>query len=140
MDWEGDVRSECLGVCRGKIWIKELSVQHKQFVNWFYYVNHPLHKCSPIEDHYESWCFFRAGLVDMSQSGKSCPWCTCDALLQKKIKKFVHFLLQKKEWQRLTKPLHRMFYQYAYSLYCFPYVSLGANKENLFNNQEFPLF
>ena len=129
MDWEGDVRSECLGVCRGKIWIKEWSVQHKQFVNWFYYMNRPLHKCSPIKDHYESWCFFRAGLVDMSQSGKSCPWCTCAALLQKKIKNIVHFLLQKKsgkkkeENERLTKPLNCMLYQYAYSSYCFPYIS-----------------
>ena len=128
MDWEGDVRSECLGVCRGKIWIKELSVQHKQFVNWFYYMNCPLHKCSPIEDHYESWCIFRAGLVDMSQSGKSCPWCTCAALLQKK-KNIVHFLLQKKsgkkkeENERLTKPLNCMLYQYAYSPYCSPYIS-----------------
>ena len=114
MDWEGDVRSECLGVCRGKIWIKELSVQQKQFVNWFYYMNRLLHKCSPIEDHYESWCFFRAGLVDMSQSGKSCPWCTCAALLQKKNKTLFTFCYKK----RVTE-VNKAFTSYVISVCIF---------------------
>ena len=80
----------------------------------------------------------------MSQSGKSCPWCTCAALLKKK-KNIVHFLLQKKDWkkkeekERLTKPLHCMLYQYAYP-YCFPYISYGADKDNLVNSQELILY
>ena len=74
-------------------------------------MNRPVHKCSPIENHSEVDVFFRAGLVDMSQSGKSFPWCACAALLKKE-KKHCSLFVAKKEWkkkeekERLTKPLH----------------------------------
>ena len=99
MDWEGDVRSECLGVCRGKMWIKELSVQHEQSVNWFYYMNHPLHKCSLIEDHCESWCFLGPDWLTWASKEKAFPGALV-LLCWKKKNNIVHFLLQKKSGKK----------------------------------------
>ena len=47
-------------------------------------------------------------------------------------------ILSVTEAQLPFKPLHTDINQNAYSPYCSLYISLGADKENLHNNQELP--
>ena len=119
MDWEGDVRSECLGVCRGKMWIKELSVQHKQFVNWFYYMNRPLHKCSLIEDHVKVDVFLGPDWLTWASQEKAFPGAL--VLLCWKKKKHCSLFVAKKEWKkkRRKREVNKAFTLYVISVCIF---------------------
>ena len=54
-----------------------------------------------------------------------------------KLQAFRQFLLNFRTLKLLQEPFKPQ-HQYAYYPYCSPYIFKGADKENLFNNQEHP--